>query len=282
MTNRRNTTATGLADSLASVFDSNMFHLTRETRFAINPGENITGKPTNSYAGFPTLNGFGHYFTLRITLAGDLHPDTGYLRNIKEIDDIVRRRGIQIVADAIKNRCAVGKIPVALFEHLKNSWPGASLHELQLNLSPFLSVGCLAKEHPMVRLSQKFEFSAAHRLHNPALTDAENRKAYGKCNNAHGHGHNYELQVTLSGTPDTNGVLVNVPDFERLVAETVVERFDHKFLNLETAEFRDLIPSVENIARVIYGLLKSKFKGSTQLASVTVWETPKTWCEYGE
>jgi 6-pyruvoyltetrahydropterin/6-carboxytetrahydropterin synthase len=259
-----------------------MFHLTRETRFAINPGEKPTGKVTNSYAGFPSLAGFGRYFSLRITLTGDLHPDTGYLRNIKEIDDVVRRRGIQIVADSIENQIPVARVPVALFDQLNSCWPGASLQGLQLNLSPFLSVACLAKEHPMVRLSQKFEFSAAHRLHNPALTDAENRKAYGKCNNAHGHGHNYELQVTLSGTPDRTGLLIDVPEFERIVADTVVERFDHKFLNLETAEFRELIPSVENIAKVIYGLLKPKFTGSTKLASVTVWETPKTWCEYGE
>jgi 6-pyruvoyltetrahydropterin/6-carboxytetrahydropterin synthase len=257
-----------------------MFQLTRETRFAVNPGEKITGKPTNSYAGFPTLNGFGHYFALRLTLGGDLHPDTGYLRNIKEIDDVVRRHGIQIVADAIKNKTGIFEVPLTLFNQLKSSWPGASLDELQLKLSPFLSVGCLAKEHPMVRLSQKFEFSAAHRLHNPALTDAENRKAYGKCNNTHGHGHNYELQVTLSGTPGANGLLIDIPEFERIVADTVIDRFDHTFLNLETAEFRDLIPSVENIARVIHTLLKPKFTETTKLASVTVWETPKTWCEY--
>jgi 6-pyruvoyltetrahydropterin/6-carboxytetrahydropterin synthase len=259
-----------------------MFQLTRETRFAINPGETVSGPPTNSYAGYPSLNGFGHCFTLRVTLAGDLHPDTGYLRNIKEIDDVVRRRGIQIVADAIKSGASVATVPIHLFDRLKSAWPGASLHALQLSLSPFLSVGCFAKEHPMVRLSQKFEFAAAHRLHNPALSEAENRKAFGKCNNTHGHGHNYEVQVTLIGQPDANGLLIDIPAFERNVADTVIERFDHKFLNLEVPEFRELIPSVENIAKVIYGLLKPKFEGSTRLASVTVWETPKTWCEYLE
>jgi 6-pyruvoyltetrahydropterin/6-carboxytetrahydropterin synthase len=135
----------------------------------------------------------------------------------------------------------------------------------------------------MLRLSQKFEFSASHRLHNPALSDEENRTCFGKCNNPAGHGHNYELQVTLRGEPDANGVLCDVPAFERIVGETVIEHFDHKNLNAELEDFRELIPSVENIARVIFGLLKPKFEtGRARLASVTVWETPKTWCEYFE
>jgi len=259
-----------------------MFLLTRETRFAIGADDDVSGIPTNSYAGYPSLNGFGKYFALRVTLGGDLHPDTGYLRNIKEIDDVVRRQGIRVVSEAIETGTTIAAVPIILFDQLKSSWPGSSLHTLRLFLSPFLSVGCFAKEHPMVRLSQKFEFAAAHRLNNPALTEAENRKAFGKCNNTHGHGHNYEVQVTLIGLPDRNGLLIDIPEFERIVADTVIERFDHKFLNIEVEEFREMIPSVENIAKVIFGLLKPKFNGTANLASVRVWETPKTWCEYGE
>ena len=135
----------------------------------------------------------------------------------------------------------------------------------------------------MVRLSQTFEFCASHRLHSPALSDEENRRTYGKCNNPHGHGHNYELQVTLAGKPDARGVLIDVPVFERVVAETVIEPFDHKNLNEEVPQFADVIPSVENIAQVIYRMLAPRFAAEkAKLASVTVWETPKTWCEYSE
>ena len=135
----------------------------------------------------------------------------------------------------------------------------------------------------MVRSSQKFEFSASHRLHNPKLSDEENRACYGKCNNPHGHGHNYEVQVTLRGEPRANGLLVDVPAFERIVKESVIDRFDHKHLNDEIAEFKELIPSVENIAKVIYRTLKPRFaQADVNLANVTVWETPKTWCEYAE
>jgi len=133
----------------------------------------------------------------------------------------------------------------------------------------------------MIRLSQKFEFSATHRLHNPKLSESENNHLFGKCNNPHGHGHNYEIQVTLAGEPDASGTLLHVPDFEQIVGAAVIDRFDHKNLNVELPEFGELIPTVENIAMVIYRLLKPKF-GRPKLASVTVWETPKTWCEYSE
>jgi len=164
--------------------------------------------------------------------------------------------------------------------------PYLPLNELTLSTSPFQKISLFRREFPMMRLSSKFEFSASHRLHNPQMSDEENRNCFGKCNNPHGHGHNYEVQVTLKGSPDkTTGVLVDVPAFERIVAATVIDRFDHKNLNVELPEFSQtgLIPSVENIAMTIYRLLKSKFgDAGAQLASVTVWETPKTWCEYTE
>ena len=132
----------------------------------------------------------------------------------------------------------------------------------------------------MVRLSQKFEFSASHRLHNPQLSEEENRRLFGKCNNPNGHGHNYVLEVTLSAPATTQ---LQVPDFERIVSDTIIEPFDHKNLNTELPQFRELIPSVENIAMVIYRLLKNPVeKSGAKLAAVTVWETSKTWCEYSE
>ena len=263
-----------------------MVRLTREVRFAINRAhadEQLAHKPTNSYGGYPSLTGIGIFLSIEVTLVGELQRDTSYLRNIKEIDDVVRRRAIpkNIAAQQTLN---VFALPAELHSELRDAWPGVRLDELRLNLSPFMSVACRASEHPMVRLSQKFEFSASHRLHNPSLSDEENRRSFGKCNNPDGHGHNYEVQVTLRGTPDErSGVLVEVPAFERVVAETVIDRFDHKNLNTQVSEFKETIPSVENIARVIYRLLKPKFESQrAHLASVTVWETPKTWCEYTE
>jgi 6-pyruvoyltetrahydropterin/6-carboxytetrahydropterin synthase len=135
----------------------------------------------------------------------------------------------------------------------------------------------------MIRLSQRFEFSAAHRLHNPDLDDATNVATFGKCNNPLGHGHNYELQVTVLGEANRDGVLIRMSELEKAVEKNVIDKLDHKNLNVEVPEFKTLNPSVENIAKVIYGMLKAPLeKGNRKLASVTVWETPRTWCEYSE
>jgi len=269
-----------------------MFRLTREVRFAINANvppdpQLIDGKPTNGYGGFPSLTGVAsNFFSLSVTLEGELEPRTGYLRNIKEIDEAVRARAIGpiacFVSTARQQHTAGGfELPATLARELKDAWPGSSLRSLTLNLSPFFSITANTAELPMIRLSQKFEFSASHRLHSAELSDEENRRCFGKCNNPHGHGHNYEVQVTLTGDP-SRGPIIQVPEFERIVAETVIERFDHKNLNVEVPEFKDVMPSVENIAKVIYQLLKPRFSGRAALAAVTVWETPKTWCEYSE
>jgi 6-pyruvoyltetrahydropterin/6-carboxytetrahydropterin synthase len=167
---------------------------------------------------------------------------------------------------------------------LRDAFRPVEVESARWFLTPFLAYEVRRSELPMVRLSQRFEFSASHRLHNPRFSDEENRRKFGKCNNPHGHGHNYEVQVTLAGEPDQSvGVLIDVPAMERIVSSTVIDRFDHKNLNVETEEFRDLIPSVENIAMVIFRMLKPQFERQrARLASVTVWETPKTWCEYSE
>jgi len=265
-----------------------MFRLSREVRFAINTADDRTPDrpPTNSYAGYPSLSGLGHYFTLAVTLAGDLHPQSHYLENIKQIDQVVRRLAIPLFDRTIRQHPDRFGAPLLAetFDLLHNAWPPAMLEQLTLSLSPFLSLSLHASERPMTRLSQKFEFAASHRLHNPALSEEENRQTFGKCNNPHGHGHNYELQVTLVGTPSQDsGLLIDVPAFEQIVADTVIDPFDHKNLNIQVKEFQNEIPSVENIARVIYRLLKPRLQSShSKLASVTVWETPKTWCEFSE
>jgi 6-pyruvoyltetrahydropterin/6-carboxytetrahydropterin synthase len=221
--------------------------------------------------------------TARVTLAGDVEPHSQYLVNIKRIDQSVRE-AVPDLSRALREAQPVSfsALLALLYGRLRGAWR-EGLESVALSPSPFFSLAIHTTEDPMTRLSQKFEFSASHRLHNPALSDEENRETFGKCNNPLSHGHNYDLQVTLLGTPDASGQLIDLPAFERTVAETVIERLDHKHLNAEVPEFRDVIPSVENIAKVIYRLLSPKLKTDhSKLASVTVWETPKTWCEYSE
>jgi 6-pyruvoyltetrahydropterin/6-carboxytetrahydropterin synthase len=263
-----------------------MFRLTREVRFSVNSGtdEQLGGKPSNSYGGFPSAVGFGQFFGISVTLAGELRPESSYWRNIKDVDDAVRRIGVPILRDRVQADASPAVALADLAAALTGAWPGATVDAVSLSLSPFLSLAVRPEESTMLRLSQKFEFSASHRLFNSALGDDENRRLFGKCSNPHGHGHNYELQVTLAGAPNAvDGVLRELPAFERVVNSAVIDRFDHKNLNVDVPEFTDIIPSVENIARVIYRILKPRFADAgARLAVVTVWETPKTWCEYSE
>lgn len=265
-----------------------MFHLTREVRFAINDAadDQLKHPPTNTYGGYPSLTGLGRFFAVQATLAGDLDPASQYVINIKLIDDAVRGQLADVqrmLADA-KLRITPASLAAFFYERLQKRW-GDRLAQVSLILTPFQTISILRSEFRMIRLSQKFEFSASHRLHNPAFSEEENRARFGKCNNPNGHGHNYELQVTLRGTPDANGLLIDVPEFERIVGRTIISKFDHKNLNSEVPDFATggLIPTVENIARVIYRSLRPEFaQSSATLASITVWETPKTWCEYSE
>ena len=151
---------------------------------------------------------------------------------------------------------------------------------LRLAASPWFYQELHRSEKPMIRQSQRFEFSAAHRLYSPHLTARQNQELFGKCTNPNGHGHNYELEVTIGGPIDmATGRLIPLEDFQRTVNERVIQRFDHKHLNLDCPEFAQVNPTVENIARLIFEQLRDAFTAPLKLCAVRVWETPKTCCE---
>ena len=111
----------------------------------------------------------------------------------------------------------------------------------------------------MVYLTRKIEFSASHRYHNPALSPEENRRVFGKCNNPHGHGHNYKLEVTIAGEPDpVTGMVLDLKELKQILEREIMERMDHRSLNYEVAELAGQIPTCENVARVIWKLLEPK------------------------
>jgi 6-pyruvoyltetrahydropterin/6-carboxytetrahydropterin synthase len=103
-------------------------------------------------------------------------------------------------------------------------------------------------------LSRRYRFSASHRLHSEDMSDAENRATYGKCNNPHGHGHNYVLEVTLGGQVDENGMVCNLVDLDECVQRQVVTKFDLENLNMRE-EFAQSVPTTENLCAVIFDLL---------------------------
>jgi len=109
----------------------------------------------------------------------------------------------------------------------------------------------------MVYLTRRYRFSAGHRLHNEAFDAEKNRRIYGKCNNPNGHGHNYLLEVTVGGSIDpATGMVFDLPALDGIVAERVLDKFDHKNLNLDTENFRTLVPTTENLCLEIYRLLR--------------------------
>jgi len=133
---------------------------------------------------------------------------------------------------------------------------------------------------PRVAVYRKTHFNAAHRLHNPALTDQENAEIFGKCNNANYHGHNYDLIVRVVGhvNPKT-GYVVDLKWLNDLIEENILQKFDHKNLNLDTEEFKHLNPSAENIAVVIYDLLRAQLDSALDL-NIRLYETERNFVEY--
>lgn len=129
-------------------------------------------------------------------------------------------------------------------------------------------------------VSRRAHFNAAHRLHNPAWPEARNREVFGPCNNPNFHGHNYELEVEVTGEvdPDT-GYVVDLGQLKAIIAEEVEARFDHKNLNLDVPDFATLIPSAEHIAYVIHGYLRARLPEALTLA-VKLWETPRNAVRY--
>lgn len=127
---------------------------------------------------------------------------------------------------------------------------------------------------------RKVNFNSAHRLHNPHFDDKTNEAVFGLCNNPNYHGHNYDLIVKLVGEvdPDT-GYVIDLKILNDLILEEIVERFDHKNLNLDTKEFKDLNPTVENIARIIYEILRPKIDVKFDL-EITLYETPRNYVVY--
>ncbi|MBZ5569480.1 MAG: 6-carboxytetrahydropterin synthase [Acidobacteriia bacterium] len=135
----------------------------------------------------------------------------------------------------------------------------------------------------MVYLTRKCEFSAAHYYHNPEFSPEENQRIFGKCNNPNGHGHNYTLEVTVKGEVNPrSGFVVDLKELKDTLEREVLSALDHRFLNKEVPEFRDRIPTTENLAIAIWERLQPKMKVA-QLHRVRVYETPDLFVDcYGE
>lgn len=268
-----------------------MVELTRTVRFSVNhsPTDPARTPAHNSFAAHPSMSGIGRHFELDIRCRGEVDPNTGYFINIKDIDRAARATLIPAIAAACTQHPGAAAVNVLRdgLSALSNAIrAGDAVAAVRWRLSPYYSIEMSPQSPTIALVRQQFEFAAAHRLHVNTLSDDENRRIFGKCNNPRGHGHNYRVEPcvevrTAAAAPFTLQML------ERLTAERVINRFDHTHLNEDTAEFNTsrggVNPSVENIAKVCFELLAPAIAAASseaRLRSVTVWETDKTSATY--
>lgn len=133
-----------------------------------------------------------------------------------------------------------------------------------------------------VYISRKARFAAAHRYHNPAWSEAKNREVFGPCNHRFGHGHNYELEVTVAGEVDPEtGMVLNLREIDEILEAEVVTRMDHRHLNEDLPEWRDRVPTTENIAIAIWERIEPKLsRRHARLHRVRLYESPDLYAEY--
>lgn len=271
--------------------------LIRTTRFCVNDpalgevADHIESDP-NGYAARPAMRGLGRYYSVDVTARGEPDPVTGYLIDIKAIDRAVRQSVIPTIARACHERPAAEPATLLpeLVAALEASLPVA-LASLRWNLTPFASITMSTSDSTIVILRTRVDFAAAHRLHVDSLSDEENQRLFGKCNNPSGHGHNYQVEpaveAPLPGASEGKGgsMPFTMHDLERLVDETIIAAFDHTNLNTDPPDFgrAGVNPSVEHIARVCYERLSAAIDATgtgARLREVTVWETDRTRCTY--
>jgi 6-pyruvoyltetrahydropterin/6-carboxytetrahydropterin synthase len=243
------------------------------------------------FGGLPAPTGLVATFELEVEVVGEPDPTTGYLIGIQHLDAAVREAIVPRFEAAFR-RGEHEPVPLLLeaASTLGRRLP-VRLSGLLLRLTPFHAIEWLAgapgtpeapavTERSTVLLRQRFEFAASHRLHAAGLDDEANREVFGKCNNPHGHGHNYKVETCVE-TPLDGTTGPSMPEIEAVVGREVVDRFDHRHLNLDCEEFRTLNPSVEHIAAVSFGRLREPIAAlGGILRSVTVWETDKTSATY--
>lgn len=237
----------------------------------------------------------GHTYTLDVAVSGHINERTGLLVNIKELDRIVKEHVLnQIDGKCLNDRLSFFQAHPATPENIATYIAGTvhpllpsdvHLHSVRLQPTPVLYTEWLSslKEVSHMLLTKIYEFSASHRLHSDSLSAEENRALFGKCNNPNGHGHNYELEVTICGpiNPITGRVLP--PErLDAVVEREVLSRYDHRYLNLDVPEFAHVVPSAEMIVQTIWERLRPCIPAPARLYRLRLYETPRNLFEYSE
>jgi len=259
-----------------------MAELTRTVRFCLRGDGTLNAEAPedNAFAAWPPVEGLGRYYELEVACRGEVDPRTGYMVNIKDIDRAVRAEALPRVSGLARSSedRAIGPMLAGLFAPLNRRLPWPA-RRLTLRLTPTVSIGMEQDDMSAILLRQRYDFSAAHRLHVDELSEAENQRVFGKCNNPSGHGHNYQIEVTVRAAIGGDGLTMPVGRLDALVKAHVIDDYDHAHLNCDVADFAGLNPSTENIARRAFARLAEPVAAAgADLCSVEVWETDRTSC----
>lgn len=224
----------------------------------------------------------GHNYVLWVTVEGRVDPVNGMVVNIKRIDDVLQERVVsaydqkslndEVAAFADRPPSLENMLRV-LADDLGDVHPAVRLTHLRVEETPLL-FGELDLTTDMLTLTRVYEFAASHRLNAPTLSPEENVALYGKCNNPMGHGHNYVLEVTVSGQPDPrSGMMVDLAQLDARVEQLVVDRYDHKNLDADIPEFQGRVTTSEIVAQEIFARLDGEVPG--RLEKIRLFETAR-------
>ncbi|RYX85722.1 hypothetical protein EON83_05130 [bacterium] len=228
----------------------------------------------------------GANYALELVFSGHISPEDGMIVNIADLKPLISQLIAPLdgaflpdsLAEFASVRPTAENLALFLWRHFPSTVAGATLTELHLEEGARVRVD---KTSRTMIVSRSFEFAAAHRLALSDLDDAGNMARFGICSNRAGHGHNFNLSVGVEGTPDAQtGFIIPPHVLDKVVEEEVFARFDHKHLNEDCPEFRDLVPTSENLALVIFGILGERLeREGFRLARVHLQETAKNGFE---
>ena len=227
----------------------------------------------------------GHEYALDVAYDGEISPLDGMIVNISDLKPVLASAiadldgGFLNQQPYFQNRRPTAEnLARFLWETLPRATGPGILVRLRLQESRRTTIEITLNS---MKTSRSFEFAAAHRLFTPQLSDAENAARYDKCSNLAGHGHNYNLEVTVEGQPDDETGFIILPQvLDSIVDEEIYARFDHKHLNVDCPEFADLIPTSENLARVIFEILGARLaREGFKLSKIGLHETHKNYFE---
>lgn len=246
--------------------------------------------------------GGGHDYRVELTVGGPIDPRSGMVVNITDVDAVLKAHVVRPLHGTLLDRdvTAFRDIPPTPENLVRFIWDACApvlptpsrLARVTLGPTPtvWAELSGVAPQAPkgnlpVLTVTRSYDFSASHRLHSRLLSDEENAALFGKCNWPNGHGHNYDVEVTLTGAPDpTTGLLFLPERLDALVDEEVLKPYDHRHLNHDAPEFRDLNPTSENLTRVIWDKLARRLQsgdlGGARLFKVAVRETPRNYFEY--